>query len=156
MPETITIRGLDELQKTLEELPADVSKKVMREPLTAAAAEMREAMFAMAPKDTGFMAEHFNAKFRISGKNTEGHAFIGPAGRVYYPNRGSKEAGTATGRRPRRGGLVPVVSVARFLEFGTSRMKPRPFMRPAFEAHKESVMNVIVQGIRDALAKWAK
>lgn len=154
MAETFTVTGLQELQRKLEELPRDVARRVLREPMTNAANLVKEAMVNLAPKDSGFLAEHFNAKFRIKRGELAGTAFIGPAGHVYYPGRGSKERGTSTGKNPKRGGLVPVVSIARFLEFGTSKMAAKPFMRPAFESTKGAAIDVITQGVREALAKW--
>ena len=40
---------------------------------------------------------------------------------------------------------------ARFLEFGTSRMSARPFIRPAFEENKEKLMETIAKAAKGAL-----
>ncbi|MHB9946995.1 hypothetical protein CF095_16670 [Clostridium botulinum] len=39
----------------------------------------------------------------------------------------------------------------KFLEFGTSKMKARPFMGPAYESKKEEAKEVIKQELRNAL-----
>jgi HK97 gp10 family phage protein len=82
-----------------------------------------------------------------------GNAFIGPAGKMYYPDRGTKEKGTATGKNPKKGGLVPVASVARFLEFGTSKMAAKPFMRPSFKQSAQDALDSLIESLRDALAE---
>lgn len=156
MAETITIKGLDELQKRLEALPRNVQIKVMRGPMTDAANVVKEAMVQLAPKESGFLSEHFNAKFRAKRGELAGSAFIGPAGKMYYPNRGSKDRGVSTGKHPHKGGLVPVASVARFDEFGTSKHRAHPFMRQAFEMTKDKALEVITEGIRSALASEGK
>jgi HK97 gp10 family phage protein len=48
-------------------------------------------------------------------------------------------------------GRISVIAVARFLEFGTSKMSKRPFMTQAFETKKTEAMNVIISGIKEAL-----
>lgn len=40
----------------------------------------------------------------------------------------------------------------KFLEFGTSKMPPKPFMRPAFEQMKESAIAAIEQRIKEGIA----
>lgn len=153
---TITIKGLAELQVTLETLPRKVVTKVLREPMTDAANLVKDAMIQLAPKETGFLADHFNAKYRVVRNEIAGSAFIGPAGKMYYPNRGSKERGTATGKHPHKGGVVPVASVARFLEFGTSKRPAKPFMRQAFEMTKDEALARITEGLKEALASVGK
>ncbi|EPY2286133.1 HK97-gp10 family putative phage morphogenesis protein [Clostridium sporogenes] len=39
----------------------------------------------------------------------------------------------------------------KFLEFGTSKMKARPFMAPAYESKKEEAKEIIKQELRNAL-----
>jgi HK97 gp10 family phage protein len=150
---TVKFSGLDELQKELASLPLEVSRKVVRGSLKEGAEEMREGMHKNAPKDSGFLSEHFNVKVRVSTDEIAGSAFIGPAGKMYYPGRGSKDKGVATGRYPHKGGLVPVASVARFLEFGTSKMPAHPFMRQTFDQLKMPVFNTIVSEIKSILQK---
>lgn len=152
----VKITGLQELQRVLENMPKDVAKKIIRSTLKEAGEEMRESMAAAAPKESGFLSQHFNVKLRISGDDIMGTAFIGPAGKMYYPKRGSKEIGVATGKHPHKGGLVPVASVARFLEFGTSRMAAHPFMRAVFEGHKDIALKHIIADLQAAIAKWTK
>ena len=40
-----------------------------------------------------------------------------------------------------------------FLEFGTEKMRARPFLRPAFEQRKEDALNVIVNEMQAGLAR---
>lgn len=156
MSEEIKITGLDELQRKLVSMGADVSKKVIRVALVNAGYDVRNQMVIMAPKDSGFLSEHFNVKLRIRKDDIAGTAFVGPAGKMNYPNRGSKDIGVATGKHPKKGGTVPVASVARFLEFGTSKMAARPFMRSAFESRTAMVLNIIINEIKDGIARWTR
>lgn len=163
---TINIKGLDELQKVLEEIPKKVADKVLREDLNGAAQYLVQEMVEQVPYKTGFLAEHFDAHVRIHSGEVAGSAYIGPMGKMYYPHEGVDEFGSkkegdewrrvATGKHAVKGGLVPVASVARFLEFGTSRMPPKPFMTQAFDSSKDALLTKIVEGIKSALSGWLK
>ena len=152
----VKITGLDELQRVLEEMPKDVARRALRGGLKAGSEIVRQRMVENAPKASGFLSEHFNVKVRIRSNELVGTAHIGPAGKTYYPGKGAKEKGVRTGKHPNKGGLTPVASVARFLEFGTSRMSAKPFLRPAFESTKDSVLSTIINSLRDAIGRWAK
>lgn len=41
----------------------------------------------------------------------------------------------------------------RFVEFGTSKMAPKPFMRPAFEQSKQRAAQAIIDTLRDEIIK---
>ena len=135
----------------MEQNPPKVAKKITKKALDAAAQLIRNAIVALTRIDTGFLSEHFNIKFKMEKDGIAGAAFIGPAGRTYYPGRGDASKGTATGKVPKSGGRIPVASVARFLEFGTSRMPAKPFMRPAFNANAKRALDLITETIRGLL-----
>ena len=160
---TVKITGLAELQKTLEEMPKDVARKVLREDLRAAGEYLKQQMVGQAPYRSGFLDEHFDTRVRINGDEISGSAFVGPEGKMYYPHEGveggrqvDENLRSATGKHGVKGGLVPVVSVARFLEFGTSKMGKNPFMTSAFESSKDAIVLKITEGIRSAISKWTK
>ncbi|HET6145185.1 MAG TPA: HK97-gp10 family putative phage morphogenesis protein [Candidatus Acidoferrales bacterium] len=48
-------------------------------------------------------------------------------------------------------GRISVASVARFLEFGTSKMSKRPFMTQAFQAKKQEALDIIIRDIKESL-----
>ena len=155
MPDvTIKIEGLDQLQRTLETLPRNVARKVLRTSLREAADELRERISSSAPRESGFLASHFDVRLRVKSNELAASAYVGPESKVYYPDVGDRRVGTRTGKHPQKGGVLPVVSVARFVEYGTSKMPARPFMRPAFESVKDTMLNMIIQGIKDALAEF--
>lgn len=136
----VKITGLDELQKRLERMAKEDSKVIVKGATKEAAVTMRDAMVAGAPEETGFLKEHFNIKFTTIREGIGGEAFVGPAGKVNYPKRGGKKSRT-----------VAVASVARFFEFGTSKMAAKPFMRQAFNSNKDRAMQQIIDFIKKAL-----
>lgn len=46
---------------------------------------------------------------------------------------------------------TPVIDVARFVEFGTRKMRERPFMRAAFESNKSKYRKMIRKAVVQAL-----
>jgi len=43
------------------------------------------------------------------------------------------------------------VTIARFLEFGTSKMGAKPFMTPAFESEKQHALEKIIEVLKEKL-----
>lgn len=144
---TVEVKGLSELQKNMEELPAKVSKKGLRQALKKGGLIIRDAFVSSAPRDTGFLSEHFNMRMKINREELAGSIFIGPQGKVDYPAYAS---GAYNIRRRKNGkvakaGRVAVATVARFLEYGTSKMGKKPFMTQAFESFKLQALNAITE-----------
>lgn len=135
---TFEIKGLQELQTKLEGLEAKVARKGIRQALRAGANVIRTAMAANAPKDSGFLEEHIDIKTRLKSDYLAGSAFIGPNGKIVYPRKPGWPSRTAA-------------LVARWLEFGTSRMSKKPFMTQAFDTRKEEALEAITEKLRDAL-----
>lgn len=152
----VGIKGLDELQKTLEELPREVVKKGLRTALRAGAVPMSIGMAEEAPKDTGFLSEHFGIRIRVKGQDVAGSAFIGPDGHVDYPNKdgGYRERISESGKKFKTG-RISVASVTRFLEFGTSKLAKNPFMTRAWERCKDASLKAIIEKLREVVSSEA-
>jgi len=154
---TVEIRGLDELQAALEQLPKKIADKGLRSSLKMGAKPIQEAMHANAPKDTGFLAEHFGTRVKISRDLVSGSAFIGPQGKIDYPAYGSgayRLIRKASGKI-KKVGKIAVATIARFLEFGTAKMAKKPFMTQAFESNKDAALGAIVHGLTVAVSDAA-
>jgi HK97 gp10 family phage protein len=154
MPEPFTfhVDGLKELQSRLEELPKEIGEKVIKKTLSEQGNVVAKAFAAAAPYDTGFLSKHFNVKITMLKGYIAGTAYIGPAGKIDYPKHGGYRNKLSRKGRVYKVGRIAVASVARFLEFGTSKMAARPFMRPTFEAIRGSILGGIIADIQSALA----
>jgi len=154
---TTRIEGLDELQRKLEAMPEKVAKKGLRDALKAGARVTVSAFMAFAPRLTGFLAEHFDMHLSIRREDIAGSAYVGPQGKMDYPDAGGgyriKE--TKSGRM-KKVGRIAVASVARYLEFGTSKMPAKPFMTPAWESHKQVVLEEITNKLRSSVEEAAR
>lgn len=141
----MAVKGADKLIKKLNQIPID-----MRSGIGTALAASVVQMDAY-------------AKQKIQGG--------GRSGRVYRRRSVSHQA-SAPGEYPKtdRGQLVASLffkvgtdklsaffgtklDYGKYLEFGTGRMAPRPWLRPTFKANKASITARIKQAVSDALRK---
>jgi len=153
----VKISGLDELQRKLEALPEKIAIRGIRKALRAAAIDLRDKIVAAAPKRTGFLADHFGIRTSMRTADLAGSVYIGPDGKMDYPDTsgGYREKKDRHGRI-HRVGRIAVASVARYLEFGTSRMGRHPFMTPTWESEKSNALETITETLREEIEKAAK
>src|SRR6266853_6782412 len=128
---TVEIKGLAELQKSLEALPEKVGEKNLRAALRAGGNVFKQAMVQNAPKDSGFLSEHISVSTRLQNDELAGTCKIGPNGKKVYPRNPKWPSRTAA-------------LVARWLEFGTSKMAKKPFVTQSFETQKQNAVDAVV------------
>jgi HK97 gp10 family phage protein len=151
---SVKIDGLDKLQETLKRFPLAVSRRLFREALHAATSIWRDEMELRAPKlekvklsenprevrIPGDLSRHIGVRVQVNS-DLQASAQVGPTRRVFWGlfqelGRRAAAAGTKLpawlGGNSRRSG-------------GASFMAPRPFVRPAFEAKAEAVLNRFVE-----------
>lgn len=134
---TVKVEGLKEVEKALSELPKATGRNVMRRVAVERLKPMAEDAQSRARgiQWSGDLAESITVSTQLAGyarrlnrrSKSEAEAHMGPAGR-----------GKAA---PPQGSLQ---------EFGTKNHPPQPFMRPAWDAHK----NGLLPGLADDL--WAE
>ena len=133
MAEIESITGLKELQKALAELPQGIARNVLRGAVNAGATVIKTEAKARAPALTGVLKRAlYQKQIREKSNLLLQTFFVG-----VRQGKSSKKT---------KKGVIDAF-YARFVEFGTSKMPARPFMRPAFESKKEAA----VQAIKDYL-----
>lgn len=138
----IDFSGFLDVSKELEELSKAESTKVLRQATYAGAAVLRDEVRAKAPSRTGKLARNIMASSQRSRKNGEVSAG------VYV--RGSNKEGTNSdnsmkAKDPRN------AYYWRFLEEGTSKMPPVPFIRPAFDSKADEAANAAIEKLNQAI-----
>ncbi len=162
--EEVEIKGLDELQSALEEMPHKVAQRGIKKALRAGAEPIYQRTVASAPRyiggsdypPIGWLAEHFGTKIKL-GDELSGSAFIGPQGKIDYPMYASgafKIVRNAKGKAIKVG-RVAVATVARFFEFGTAKMSKKPFMTIAFETEKNNAVEAIATSLDETIQQAA-
>jgi HK97 gp10 family phage protein len=127
---TMKIEGGKELEIALRSLPPTVMRKVDRQGLREGGKIVLEKAQRDCPVVSGALRDSLKLK---AGKRRKNYisVVIGTAigwfkGKTYY------------------GG---------FVEFGTSKMGARPFVRPAFDTQKEYILDRIISSLNSALIK---
>jgi len=128
------------LIKALNQFPTNIQKNVMNGAVRAGANVIGNKAKTLVPKDTGTLRKSLGTTKRKSKDKAKIHFSVSP--RV-----GGKNSGW----------------YGRFVEFGTSKMTAKPFLRPAFEmtekealeATKEYIAKRIPKEVEKA-KKWLK
>ena len=126
MKVTMKFEGGKDLAAALSGLPARVSKRILLESLTEAAAPLVLEMEDRAPRDRGQLAEAMTVGRSRAGED-------------------SREAVVAVGAT-RRG------FYGSFQEFGTAHVPPQPWARPAFDATWQQCLQVFARALWGRLA----
>lgn len=133
----IQITGLADLEKRLLDFPNRIAKNIMAGALSSGAAIIRDEARKLAPRDTGEMVRDIMIK---KARQSKGSDFI------------EYQVFVRSGKKSRLAGKKRNVDrdsfYWRFVEFGTSKMAAKPFMRPAFEKMKSQA----VERFREYLA----
>lgn len=138
MDERTTVEGLGDVFNQMDSLPPRVQKSVMRPALSAAGQVFEAAIASTVPRLTGELAQSITRKVSVKG-NSGGVVLAGPA----YMG-GHKHTSTDPGVR------------GAFLEFGTRKMAPQPFMRRAFDMAKNQAYDAAVAVMKTILAQLPK
>ena len=125
--------GLDDWYRYLEQTLPRIFRAAMIEALNATAKDAKEDAQRRCPVDTGALRKSIRK---------ERHAR--PAGRFFYTGI---RAGGAYAINPKTG--LPV-DYAAFVEYGTSRQRPQPFMRTAI---KYAMTRKLPRHFENALSK---
>lgn len=160
--------GLDELQKTLEEVAPNEARLAIKIALSAGGGDVKDQMVADCPieqdgENSGFLRDNLKVKTTIHRDGLSGVAIVG-ATQAVYPGRegklGTVSFKTVTGRVvkfvSKTAGQVTASRVARFLEFGTSRMAKHPFITSAWESSRERAKQHVVDKLREMCNKLSR
>lgn len=128
MATTFRVEGLKELDEALKELPKATGKNVLRRMLFKAGAPIANAAAAAAPRLRGKLQTSIGAGTKLSKRQKQMH-------------RPESSVEIFVGA----GALVQAITQ----EFGTRNHPPKPFMRPAWDAHHRASLT----SMRDDLAE---
>lgn len=139
----IKVDGLDSLMRALHELPDRVAKNALRSAVNAGATEIKRGAREKAPVDTGRLKRSlYQRQIREQSSLYQQTYFVG----------------VRTGPKRGKDGKKDYSQDAwywKFVEFGTSKIVARPFLRPAFEGNKEAAVNRIAEKLDERIQKYA-
>lgn len=129
---TISISGLRELDKALGELSRAAARGVLRKVIRETAEPMARAARSGAPVDDGHLVESIGISSRLSKRQAGMHR------KMFANDRASVEMFLGPGPHPQ----------GHLREFGSDGAPPHPFMRPAWDAHKESTLKGVAASLK--------
>lgn len=122
MPEdTVKMYGHQQLMARLMELRTARLAEATEEQLTDVATAIRDDAKSLAPVDTGSLKQ--SIRLQVYHKSGTFVKKVGVSAGGYVTNPKTKRK----------------VDYASYQEFGTSKMPPHPYMRPAIEKHKNEL-----------------
>lgn len=127
------VEGLAELRAALLELPRNIGRNVLRGAVNAGAREIAEEVKVRAPIDTGRLRAAVFRKHARELSSAMRQTFI------VGVRSGKRHQQLTRGRRT----VNLDAFYWRFVEFGTSKMSARPFIRPAFDVKKFRAVEAI-------------
>ncbi len=159
------ITGLDEIKKRLKLVSDDIANKGGRSALRSAANVIRKEARLRAgqlddPNTPNKIADNIvvrwdRKQFRKTGNPSFRVGILGGA-QQYASTKENKRKGRVgkfyktDGDKKNPGGDT---FYWRFLEFGTEKMAPKPFMRPAMDAQKRQAIDKFVEAYKKQLDK---
>lgn len=139
---SIQLTGFKELAAALRELPQRVAKNALRAAVNAGASEIKKQVRKNAPMDTGLLKKNI---FQKQIREASG------------PYQQTFAVGVRQGRAKNKDGSKKELPFYwRFMEFGTSKLPARPFLRPAFETKKEAAVKAIADKLDERIQKYAR
>lgn len=126
--------GLEETKRAIEALGELGEAAVLADALKRVGKPMAEEMSALCPRDTGLTA----ADFRVGVSKElreEGHVRV--------------LVGARSGRTGR-------AWIAKFIEYGTSKMPARPFIRPTWDRHRREFVPAVTRELRTSYERITK
>lgn len=142
MAEFMQLNGFTELAAALRELPEKVARNALRSAVNAGASVIKKEARSRAPEDSGLLKKNLYQK--------QIREASGPMVQTFY-------VGVRTGKKRNKDGTKAELPFYwRFMEFGTSKIPPAPFLRPAFETGKEAAIKAIAEKLDERIQKYAR
>ena len=146
--ETVKVEGLAELGKALRELPGRVAKNGLRASVYAGAKVVRDEARAQAPKAAQSLGANQpppgTLKRSVIMKHIPELSSLTRQTFFVTVRHGKKYR-----KQGKKGNLSQDAWYWRFVEFGTRKMRARPFLRPALEAKRREAG----QAMKDRLSE---
>lgn len=139
---SIDFSGFLDVSKELELLSQAESNKVLRQATYEAASVLRDEARAKAPKRTGKLARNIVASNQRSRQKGEVSAGVYVRGTNKEGNNSDNSMKAAYPRN---------AFYWRFLEDGTSKMPPQPFIGPAFDSKADMAAEFAIKKLNQAI-----
>ena len=152
---TVRINGLNQLQDSLAKLERKARNRISAKAMRKGGAIIRDKARENAPvltenvphRRAGTLKKAISSRTKV-GKNGKTNTYIWVKG---LSNKQVLKFKGKTGKNAAYNPRDPFYW--RFVEFGTSKMAAKPFMRPAFQQSKDKAAQAIISSLREEIIK---
>lgn len=152
------VEGFAEIKRRLREVSAEMTDRPIKSGLRSAGKVLKKAIVAAAPydKQTPDDGVHIREDIvvgrsrRASGPGKEVFTVGVKYGRSEYKDTALNQRLKRVGRKFKTEGAA---WYWKLIEFGTSRIKKKSFIRPAFEASQDGMRKALFRAMRSALTR---
>lgn len=151
---TLTIHGGEELKRELEAIAARMQNNILRSAIREASKPVRDEARARAPvlkePDPRRKPGTVKRAIGIRSPRIKNRMVVGG---VAVRSQSPKQVAAFKARTGLKAASNPNDAFyAPFLEFGTAKMRARPFMRPALSTQSQSAIDAMGEKIRERIA----
>lgn len=144
--DSVRIEGLRELNRNLAKLDDRIARNVLNRSVSAGARVIRDEARMNAPIDEGNLKRNIISKKRRARKG-QANWIVGVRG----INEATGNSDNSMKTRDPRNSFY-----ARFVEMGTSKSAPHPFMAPAYEAKRGAAVEAIKVSLREGIERESR
>jgi HK97 gp10 family phage protein len=141
---TVKVEGLAELEELLGGLAQKEARTALRRGMRKAIGPVKNAIVANAPRDTGFMDEHFIIKSKAGGGDSDD----GSTGSIVVTVQPTNDTYPETGKVKRQRRVAEVVGIT---VAGSAHEAARPFITEAYEQTKDQVVSDVITEVTKAV-----
>ena len=127
MSASLQLRGGLELERNLGLLDKRVRSRAITKAVRKAAQPVIKTSKGLVPRDTGLLRLSLGQKVRTDRRRGQTYSVVGARLHIAGKKAAAIRGGLTRARVP--------ANYADLVELGTRHSRPRPFLRPAFEAH---------------------
>lgn len=138
----VKVEGLAELEREMTQLSKSAGRRVLRSSLQKSTPELINEMKSRAPVDSGALRDSITASSKLGKAQARRHR------KMFKDDRSAVEFFVGPSYNLGAGGRH-----GHLLEFGTVKMSPQPFMRPAFDSDKMRLLGRVEDNLRQELNK---
>lgn len=153
---SIRVEGLDQLRRALQRLPEEVQAKVLPNAVAKGIRPiLKEAKSIVAASafDTGSLHRNIRATRGVR-RSTEASSFVSVRRLSRKRIAALRAKQKASGKKINR--IINDPFYWKFIEFGTSKMAARSFLRTAFNSKKEDSLEATRTALREGVEREAK
>lgn len=138
----VKVEGLAELEREMTQLSKSAGRRVLRSSLQKSTPQLIQEMKSRAPVNTGALRDSITTSSKLAKAQSRKHR------KMFKDDRLAVEVFVGPSYNLGAGGRH-----AHLLEFGTVKMSPQPFMRPAFDGDKMKLLGRVEDNLRTELNK---